>query len=60
MVRSEHYRKQAYECLATSRVCSDQKDAAQLACIAATYFQLAKMQEQLKEARTDGTGRVSE
>ena len=53
MVRSEHYRKQAHECLATSRVCSDQNDAAQLAHIAATYFELAKLQEQLKEARTD-------
>jgi hypothetical protein len=53
MLRLEHYRKLASECLATSRVCSDQKDAAQLAIIAAAYFALAKQREQAKEARTE-------
>ena len=60
MVRIEHYRKQASECLARSRACSDQKDAAQLAIIAATYFELAKQREEATEARTDREQRVSE
>ncbi len=53
MVRIEHYRKQASECLARSRACSDQKDAAQLAFIAATYFELAKQREDAAEARAE-------
>jgi hypothetical protein len=53
MVRIEHYRQQASECLARSRACTDQKDAAQLAIIAARYFELAKQREHAKEAPTD-------
>jgi hypothetical protein len=60
MIRSEHYRKQASECLARSRASSDQKDAAQLAIIAATYFQLAMQREEATEAWTDREQRVSE
>jgi len=45
MTRSEHYRKQARECLATSRACSDRKEAAALAIIAAAYFELATVPE---------------
>jgi hypothetical protein len=37
LARSDYYRIQAQECLAASRACSDQKEAAQLAVIAAHY-----------------------
>jgi hypothetical protein len=44
--RRDYYRIQAQECLAASRACSDQKGAAQLAVIAANYFDRAELLQQ--------------
>ena len=54
MARSDYYRMQARECLAASRACSDRKEAAQLAIIAATYLVRAEMLERMSPAHREG------
>jgi len=51
MARSDYYRMQAQECLAAARVCSEQKEAAQLAIIAASYLERAELLERVSPAR---------